>query len=188
MHAAAHILQTRHLESLVPAGLSAEAQKSIWYLTTEDLESFRINLVKTREMTAVIEAALQQLNTEIHNINICGPISTAVDPIKRAIRKCKEVVESAMESARTQEEVSRALIEQGRFGDALTAINEGLIVIGELKKPLVGIRDQLNNLSAKGRTIVTESLRQMGFDKEIEAWDTSVTEWTGRMVLPTWKL
>ncbi|KAG9514795.1 hypothetical protein KCV07_g7869, partial [Aureobasidium melanogenum] len=158
------------------------------YLTTEDLENFRINLVRTREMTAVIETALQQLNTEIHNINTSGPISTTVDPIKRAIRKCKEVVESAMESARTQEEVSGALIEQGRFGDALTAINEGLIVIGELKKPLVGIRDQLNNLSAKGRTIVTESLRQMGFDKEIEAWDTSVAEWIGRMVLPTWKL
>ncbi|KAH0135856.1 hypothetical protein KCU67_g16226, partial [Aureobasidium melanogenum] len=104
------------------------------YLTTEDLENFRINLVRTREMTAVIETALQQLNTEIHNINTSGPISTTVDPIKRAIRKCKEVVESAMESARTQEEVSGALIEQGRFGDALTAINEGLIVIGELKK------------------------------------------------------
>ncbi|CAD0096748.1 unnamed protein product [Aureobasidium mustum] len=158
------------------------------YLTTEDLESFRINLVKTREMTAVIEAAFQQLNTQIHSINTSGPVSTTIDPIKREIRKCKEVVDSAMETARTQEEASRVLIEQGRFGDALTAINEGLIVIGELKKPLIGIRDQLKNLSSKGRTIVTESLRQMGFDKEVEAWDTSVTEWTGRMVLPTWKL
>ncbi|KAG9694892.1 hypothetical protein KCU95_g6517, partial [Aureobasidium melanogenum] len=158
------------------------------YLTTEDLESFHINLVKTREMTAAIETALKQLNTEIHNINTSGPIATTVDPIKRAIRKCTDVVESAMESARTQEQVSGNLIEQGRFGDALTAINEGLIVIGGLKKPLVGIRDQLNNISAKGRTIVTESLRQVNFDREIEAWDTSVTEWTGRMVLPTWKL
>lgn len=139
-------------------------------------------------MTAVVEAALQHLNNQIHNINTSGPISAAVDPIKREIRKCKEDVESAMESARTQEEVSRVLIEQGRFGDALTAINEGLIALGELKKPLVRTRDQLNKISAKGRTIVTECLRQMGFDEEIEAWDTSVTEWTACMVLPTWKV
>ncbi|KAK6000170.1 hypothetical protein QM012_004158 [Aureobasidium pullulans] len=158
------------------------------YLTSEDLESFRINLVKTREMTTVVEAAFQQLNTQIHSINAGGPTFTTINPIKRAVRKCREVVEFAMESARAQEEVSGALIEQGRFGDALTAINEGLIVIGELKKPLVGIRDQLNNLSAKGRTIVTESLSQIGFDKEIEAWDTSVTEWLGRLVVPTWKV
>lgn len=139
-------------------------------------------------MTAVVEAAFQHLNIQIHNINTSGPVSTTVDPIKREIRKCKEVVVSAMESARTQEEVARVLIEQGRFGDALTAINEGLIALGELKKPLVKICDQLNNISAKGRTIVTENLRQMGFDKEIEAWDTSVSEWTARMGLPTWKL
>lgn len=139
-------------------------------------------------MTAVVEAAFQHLNIQIHNINTSGPISTTIDPIKREIRKCKEVVESAMDSARTQEEVSRVLIEQGRFGDALTAINEGLVALGGLKKPLVKICDQLNNISGKGRTLVTETLRQMGFDKEIESWNTSVIEWTALMVLPTWKL
>jgi hypothetical protein len=30
-------------------------------------------------------------------------------------------------------------------------------------------------------------LEQIGFDKEIEAWDNSVNEWTGRMAMPTWK-
>jgi hypothetical protein len=93
-----------------------------------------------------------------------------------------------MESARLQEEISETYIKQGRFGDALTAINEGLIVLCQLKKPFVDIRDRLNKLSAKGCTIVTDSLQQLGFDKEIEAWDFSVNEWTRRMAMPTWKV
>lgn len=92
-----------------------------------------------------------------------------------------------MESARSQEEVSATYIEQGRSGDALTAINEGLIDLGGLQKPLVGIRNLLNNLGAKGRTIVTDGLEQVGFDKEIEAWDSSLNEWTARLASPTWK-
>ncbi|CAD0089857.1 unnamed protein product [Aureobasidium vineae] len=158
------------------------------YLTTEDLNNFRTNLIKTREMTSIVDAAFQQLNTQIHNVNASGAVSTAIDPIKREIRRCKEVVESALEFARSQEEVSAVLIDQGRSGDALTAINEGLVAISELTKPLVGIRDRLNNLSTKGCTVVTDGLQQSGFDQEIETWDTTVTEWTGRMAMPTWKV
>lgn len=138
-------------------------------------------------MTSVIETAFKRLNTQIHNVNASGPVSAAIDPIKRKIRKTNGIVEAAMESARCQEEVSATYIEQGRFGDALTAINEGLIDLGGLKKPLVGIRDLLNNLGAKGRTIVTDGLEQVGFDKEIEVWDTSLNEWTARLASPTWK-
>lgn len=138
-------------------------------------------------MTSVIETALKRLNTHIHNINANGPVSAAIDPIKRKVRKANETVEAAMEAARCQEGVSATYIEQGRFGDALTAINEGLIGLAGLKKPLVGIRDLLNNLGVKGRTIVTDGLEQLGFNKEIEAWDTSLNEWTGRLASPTWK-
>ncbi|KAI4723316.1 hypothetical protein E4T48_00431 [Aureobasidium sp. EXF-10727] len=157
-------------------------------LTTEDLNNFRTNLIKTREMTLTVDAAFQQLNNQIHNINASVAVSTALDPIKREIRRCKEVFASAMEFARSQEEVSAVLIDQGRSGDALSAINEGLIAIGELTKPLVGIRDRLNTLSTKGRTVVTDGLQQSGFDQEIQAWDTTVTEWLGRMTMPTWKV
>jgi hypothetical protein len=138
-------------------------------------------------MTSVVGAAFQRLNTQIHNINANGPVSAALDPIKRKIRRSKEAVDTAMASARSQEEVSATYIEQGRFGDALTAINEGLIALVGLKKYFVSIRDQLTKLGAKGRTIVTDGLEQIGFDKEIEAWDNSVNEWTGRMAMPTWK-
>lgn len=138
-------------------------------------------------MTSVIETALKRLNTQIHNVNASGPVSAAIEPIRRKVRKTNEIVEAAMKSARCQEEVSATYIEQGRVGDALTAINEGLIDLGGLEKPLVGIRDLLNNLGAKGRTIVTDGLEQVGFDKEIEAWDSSLNDWTGRLASPTWK-
>jgi hypothetical protein len=154
---------------------------------TEDLNAFHTNLIKTREMTSVLEVAFQKLNTQIHSINASGRVSAAIDPIKRKIRCCKETVSTATESARCQQEVSATYIEQGRFGDALTAINEGLIVLGGLKKPLVGIRDSLNSL-AKGRTIVTDALKQIGFDKEIQAWDAGVNEWTARLAMPTWRI
>jgi len=156
-------------------------------LTIEDLDAFQTNFVKTREMTSVIETALKRLNTQIHTISASGPVSAALDPIKRKVRKSNDIVEAVMESARGQEEVSATYIKQGRFGDALTAINEGLICLVGLKKPLVGIRDLLNNLGAKGRTIVTAGLEQVGFDKEIEAWDSSLNEWTARLAPPTWK-
>ncbi|CAD0114819.1 unnamed protein product [Aureobasidium uvarum] len=93
-----------------------------------------------------------------------------------------------MEFARSQEEVSAVLINQGRSGDALTAINEGLLAIAKLTKPLVVIRDRLKNLSTKGRTVITDGLQQAGLDREIETWDTTVTEWTVRMAMPTWKV
>jgi len=156
-------------------------------LTTEDLDAFQTNFVKTREMTLVIETALKRLNTQIHTISAIGPVSAALDPIKRKVRKANDIVEAAMELALGQQEVSATYIKQGRFGDALTAINEGLIGLVGLKKPLVGIRDLLNNLGAKGRTIVTAGLEQIGFDKEIEAWDNSLNEWTARLASPTWK-
>jgi hypothetical protein len=139
-------------------------------------------------MTSVIEVAFQKLNTQIHCINASGPVSAAIDPIKRKIRRCKEAVSTATESARCQQEVSATYIEQGRFGDALTAINEALIDLCGLKKHFVGIRDSLAKLSAKGRTIVTEAFEQIGFDKEIQAWDTSVNEWTARLAMPTWRI
>ena len=139
-------------------------------------------------MTVVMEIAFQHLNSQIHNINASGPVSAAIDPIKREIRKHKVSVETGTESARLQEEIAATYIEQGRFGDALTAINEGLIGLCQLKKPFIDIRDRLNKISAKGHTIVTDSLQQLGFDKEIEAWDSSVHEWTGRMAMPTWKV
>ncbi|KEQ76265.1 hypothetical protein M436DRAFT_79516 [Aureobasidium namibiae CBS 147.97] len=31
------------------------------------------------------------------------------------------------------------------------------------------------------------SLEEVGFDKEIEAWDSSLNEWTARLASPTWK-
>ncbi|KAI4842527.1 hypothetical protein E4T44_07256 [Aureobasidium sp. EXF-8845] len=129
---------------------------------------FHANLIKTREMTSIIEVAFQKLNTQIHSINASGPVSAAIDPIKRKIRRCKEAVLTATESARCQQEVSATYIEQGRFGDALTAINEGLIDLCGLKKRFVGIRDSLAKLSAKDHTIVTEALEQIGFDKEFK--------------------
>jgi hypothetical protein len=156
-------------------------------LTTQDVNAFHTNLIKTREMTEVVKAAFQRFNTQIHTINANGPVSAALDPIKRKIRRSKEAVDAALASARSQEEVSAIYIGQGRFGDALTAINEGLIALVGLKKYFVGIRDQLSNLDAKGRTIVTDGLEQLGFDKEIEAWVNSVNEGIGRMAMPTWK-
>jgi hypothetical protein len=139
-------------------------------------------------MTSVIEVAFQKLNTQIHSINASGPVSAAIDPIKRKIRRCKEAVSTATESARCQQEMSATYIQQGRFGDALTAINEGLIGLSGLKKHFVGIRDGLAKLNAKNRTIVTEALERIGFDKEMQAWDTSVNEWTARMAMPTWRI
>ncbi|KAI5212525.1 hypothetical protein AUEXF2481DRAFT_40523 [Aureobasidium subglaciale EXF-2481] len=156
-------------------------------LTHEDLQNFHANLVKNREMASVVEAAFKQFDTQIHNLQTTGPIAATIDPIKRDVRKVRAVFESSMEITRSKEDISAAMIEEGRIGETLAAINEGLIALGSLKKPLLNIRDKLNKISAKDPTIVSDGLQTIGFDKEIEAYDTNVTDWAAKIAVTTWE-
>jgi len=160
-------------------------------LTQDDLVIFRTNLVKTLEMTSVIETAFQQLNVKLQALRVTGPVATAIDPVKREGRRCKDIFDSAMMSARSQEEISATFVQEGRIGETLTAVNEGLAAIGGMTPSILKIRDRLNELidtTKSGGTVVTDGLQTLGFDKDIEAWDASVNEWAALTIVTTWKV
>ncbi|CAD0049343.1 unnamed protein product [Aureobasidium pullulans] len=151
-------------------------------LTQDDLVIFRTNLVKTLEMTSVIETAFQQLNVKLQALRVTGPVATAIDP---------DIVDSAMMSARAQEETSATFVQEGRIGETLTAVNEGLAAIGGMTPSILKIRDRLNELidtTKSGGTVVTDGLQTLGFHKDIEAWDASVNEWAALTIVTTWKV
>lgn len=155
-------------------------------MTKEDLDLFRSNLIKTREMTLPIQTALTRLNNFLDTVRTAGVVADALDPIRREVRQCKSSAEDAVLNAQSQADNLAVLAGQGQVGDALAAVNTALISIQTLTKPLFAIRDRLTDVRAKSGPVLLETLQAHNFDDELEAWKDSLDEWTRQTMTATW--
>jgi hypothetical protein len=135
-----------------------------------------------------MESSLRQLKTKAQGLKVTGLWASAVEPLKQEVRKCLSLVESALASAKSQEMVSASLIAEGRIGEALTAINQGMMALGGLKDDLTKLRTRLDDMfKEKPAGRLAESLEAQGFDKDLQDWGIRVDEWLSRTVVPSWK-